>query len=116
MIYILILSYVWCKADFTFSILSFVIANCCMADKAVFRNLLKRKVLGNNYAANCKLTASLVRALICIAILSWILIILLLSGDIHPNPGPASLSSVTSGGDSSATSFLPMNFTNLSDH
>ena len=80
------------------------------------RNLLKRKVLGSNYAANCKLTASLVTTLICITIFSWILTILMLSGDIHPNPGPASLSSLTSGSESSAASFLPMNFTNLSNH
>lgn len=87
-----------------------------MANRVVIRNLLKRKVLGSNYAANCKLTASLVTALICITIFSWILTILLLSGDIHPNPGPASLSSLTSGSESSAASFLPMNFTNLSNH
>ena len=90
--------------------------NCCMANRVVIRNLLKRKVLGSNYAANCKLTASLVTALICITIFSWILTILLLSGDIHPNPGPASLSSLTSGSESTAASFLPMNFTNLSNH
>ena len=115
-VYFLILSHVWCKADFTFSILSSVRDNCCMANSVVIRNLLKRKVLGSNYAANCKLTASLVTTLICITIFSWILTILMLSGDIHPNPGPASLSSLTSGSESSAASFLPMNFTNLSNH
>ena len=90
--------------------------NCCMANRVVIRNLLKRKVLGSNYTANCKLTASLVTALICITIFSWILTILLLSGDIHPNLGPASLSSLTSGSESSAASFLPINFTSLSNH
>ena len=44
---------------------------------------------------NIRFTKACVRILFIACFLSWLYSLLLLSGDIHPNPGPASLSTAT---------------------
>lgn len=51
-----------------------------------------------------------------VTFLAWLWVLLLISGDVHPNPGPASTSSSTSSTSSSHDSSLFINTINLSKY
>ena len=51
-----------------------------------------------------------------VVIITWLSILLLQAGDIHPNPGPLSTSSASSISDTSSTNISVLNFSNLSNH
>lgn len=54
----------------------------------------RRLIIGNTMRANLTFTKQLLCCLSFLSI-SWLTILLILSGDVHPNPGPASDSSST---------------------
>ena len=111
-----ILLYVWCKADMSYSILSSVKDNACHADKIIFRSMFKHALPGKLYEENCRFSCYGFQLLFTIVITSWIGVMLLLAGDIHPNPGPSTVSSVSSVTHLSSSSSAAFNFSNLSNH
>ena len=111
-----ILLYVWCKADMSYSILSSVKDNACHADKVIFRSMFKHALPGKLYEENCRFSSYGFQMLFTIVIISWIGEMLLLAGDIHPNPGPSTVSSVSSVTHLSSALSAAFNFSNLSSH
>ena len=78
-----------------------------------FNTIRRRIAPGKEFLNNCKFTRHLISSLITIITPTWIFAILLLSGDIHPNPGPLSS---TSSSDSLSTQPSAFNFSNLCNH
>ena len=79
----------------SYSILSSVKDNVCHADKVIFRSMFKHALPGKLYEENCRSSFYGFQMLFTIVITSWIGVMLLLAGDIHPNPGPSTVSSVS---------------------
>ena len=71
----------------------------------------KRPAPGKGHISNCLFTNQLVILFLTILVTTWIVLLLQQSGDIHPNPGPSSVSS-----DSSSTTASLLNSIDLSNH
>ena len=116
----LIISFAWCKADVSFSVKTNLTDSSSLAKHVVFKTLLKRNILGKIFEANTRFCIIIYVLLIYTTLCIWTCNLLLLSGDIHPNPGPASTASTLSFSSSQETvlSFSPtdLNLTNLANH
>ena len=64
----------------------------------------KRFLPGKSYIANCYFSLLVVLLSLSVLVVLWLALLLQQSGDVHPNPGPASVSSDTS--SASAASIL----------
>ena len=70
-------------------------------------NYLQHKYpIGQKFRENKKFSALLLQHLIVMVSVTWLLSLILLSGDVQPNPGPSSASSTSSSMDSSVTTVL----------
>ncbi|MEW8542945.1 MAG: endonuclease/exonuclease/phosphatase family protein, partial [Candidatus Thiodiazotropha sp.] len=86
---------------------SHTIQELSIAGKNITMNCSKRKYpLSNKFRENMKFSTLLFKVLLIMVSVTWLLSLLLLSGDIQPNPGPSSASSTSSSIDSSVTSVL----------
>ena len=70
-----------------FSVLRLVSSSGSLASQAVTHNF-KRITPGNKYSKHVCLTIRVANVLICLCIVTWLYILLVCSGDVHPNPGP----------------------------
>ena len=108
-----------CKVDVSFSVKTNLTDSSSLAKHVVFKTLLKRNILGKIFKANTRFCIIIYVLLIYTILCIWACN-LLLSGDIHPNPGPASTASTLSFSSSQETvsSFSPtdLNLTNLANH
>ena len=100
-------------AGSTFSVLQSARENLSQLEQIEFNTIRGRIAPGKELLNNCKFTRHLISSLITIITTTWIFAILLLSGDIHPNPGPLSS---TSSSDSLSTQPSAFNFSNLCNH
>ena len=71
-----------------FSVLQPAKENFSRLEQIEFNNIRRRIAPGKEFLNNCKFTRHLILSLITIITTTWIFATLLLSGDIHPNPGP----------------------------
>ena len=72
-----------------FSVLRIVNSSGFLASQAVNHNS-QRITLGEKYLKNVCLSICMAKILICVCFVTWLYILLLCSGDEHPNPGPTS--------------------------
>ena len=85
------------------------------AHRFVYTYMLKHTLPGKNYEENCGFTFKCLFILFSSAIVSWIAVIILQSGDIELNPGPYSdTDSIISSRSSIDSS--PMSIAGLSNH
>ena len=105
--------YLCFDADSAFSVLESIRENLSWLKQIELNHIRKRIVFGKEFLNKCKFTRHIILLLITIITTTWVFAILLLSGDIHPNPGPFSSSS-----SRDSLSILPyaFNFSNLCDH
>ena len=81
------------------------------------RNLNKAVIPGKCLTANVEFSVRLSVCFFTILSLTWLFILMMCSGDIHPNPGPSSTTSSSSSSDSTtSTTSSIINFLNLNHH
>ena len=97
-------------AGSAFSVLELIRENLSRLKQIELNHIRRRIVFGKEFLNNCKFTRHVILLLITIIMTTWIFAILLLSGDIHPNPGPYSSSSSS---DSLSIQPSAFNFSNL---
>ena len=86
---------------------SHTIQELSVAGKIILLNKLQRKYpLSNKFKDNMKFNILLFKYLLVMASVTWLASLILLSGDVQPNPGPSTSSSTSSSIDSSVTSVL----------
>ena len=86
---------------------SHTIQELSVAGKNIPINKLQRKYpLSNKFKDNMKFNILLFKYLLVMASVTWLASLILLSGDVQPNPGPPTSSSTSSSIDSSVTSVL----------
>ena len=114
------LFFAWCNADVSFSVKTNLTDSSSLAKHAVFKTLSKRNILGKIFEVNTRFCIIIYVLLMYTTLCIWTCNLLLLSGDIHPNPGAASTASTFSFSSSQETvlSFSPtdLNLTNLANH
>lgn len=104
------------KTDSAFSVTLYLQESLSSSGK-IDTNYLHRSVVpGKGYISNCKFACYAILLLFISVTLTWLGTILLMSGDIHPNPGPLSTSSISSATDSFSARSSVFNFSNLSNH
>lgn len=119
---------------FSFLIHLFVLLPICVQELYVYslvisiKQINKRKYEGKVFVVNRKLQISTMQMLnvkfmkdmlvngSIIICLTWLWVLLCVSGDVHPNPGPSSTSSLDSSSVSSRDSLSFLNTLNLSKH
>ena len=94
--YILLTFFVLCKISYTFIVLNELRCNKDLAYQVSLRGLTKRSIAGKHYTTNVKFTLQIIEILALSIIISWLYVLLVVSGDVHPNPGPLSASSSNS--------------------
>ena len=114
---ILLTFFVLSKISYTFIVLTEVRCNKDLAHQVSVRGLTKRSIAGKHHTTNVKFTLQIVEILALTTIISWLYVLLVVSGDVHPNPGPlTSSSSSNSSLDTTNMSFSLLNSLNLSSH
>ena len=116
----LIILFAWCQVDVSVSVKTNLTDSSSLAKHVVFKTVLKRNILGKIFEANTRFYIITYVLLIYTTLCIWTCNLLLLSGDIHPNPGPASTASTWSFSSSQETvlsfSLTDLNLTNLANH
>ena len=114
--YILLTFFVLSKISYTFIVLNDLRCNKDLAHQVSVRGLTKRSITGKHYTTNVKFTLQIVEILALSIIISWLYVILVVSGDVHPNPGPLSASSSNSSLNTTYMSSSLLSSLNLSSH
>ena len=94
--YILFTFFVLSKISYIFINLNELRCNKDLAHQVSVRGLTKRSIAGKQHTTNVKVTLQIVKTLALSIIISWLYVLLVVSGDVHPNPGPLSASSSNS--------------------
>ena len=71
-----------------FTVLRIITCSGFLAIQTVNHNL-QRITLGKTYQKNVGPTARIRNIFICLCIVTWLSVLLLCNGDVHPNPGPS---------------------------
>ena len=89
------------------TILGFSVLRSVQDNTTLYTRQNRQKLLtwGRSYQTNLKFTQRLTFYFFITCFVIWLAVLLLLSGNVHPNPGPLSLSSVGSTSSSSSSSF-----------
>lgn len=111
--HIIFLSGMYKNNIFMYSSLLSVQKSEYLAQEVCMHNNCQLVIKGKRIQANIIFTYAIIYCLMGITFATWLTIILLCSGDIHPNPGPLSTSSLSSTG-SSASSMSATLFDHLS--
>ena len=75
-----------------------------LATRRIEHGPYRRLLPGTSAKSNAQFTLLILRAQLCTTFTTWLVILLLCSGDVHPNPGPPVSTSSTS--DTSATTTM----------
>ena len=78
-----------------------IIDDSCRIQNLHFRHLSKKLLVSNKQRLNVEFTYSIFLALCITVLATWFYVLILVSGDIHPNPGP--VSSLSDSYDSSSS-------------
>ena len=76
----------------TYSLLRIVRGSGYLASQAVKLNA-QRIIIGKTYSENVSLSCRVINTILIVCFVTWLYILLLCSGDVHPNPGPTSSAS-----------------------
>ena len=114
--YILLTFFVLSKISYTFIVLNELRCNKDLASQVSVRGLTKRSIAGKHYNTNVKFTLQIIEILALSIIISWLYVLLVVSGDVHPNPGPLSASSSNSSLNTTYMSSSLLSSLNLSSH
>ena len=88
-----------------------------LAHQVSVRSLAKRSIAGKHHTTKLKFTLQIVEILaLTIIIISWFCVLLVVSGDVHPNSGPFSASSSNSSLNTTNMSSSILSSLNLSSH
>ena len=98
----------------TYSLFSWLKANASKTKGVNLFCLCKRIELGTAAKRNAKFTIQSIILLLVLNVVTWLFVLLLCTGDIHPNPGPQSVSSSSSSSISSNMSTDIFSSLNLS--
>ena len=79
---------------YTYSIYKTIIDDSCRIQNLYFRHLSKKLLVSNKHRLNVQFTYSIFLAVSITVLVTWFCVLLLVSGDIHPNPGPLSSLSI----------------------
>ena len=86
-----------------FSISLAIKQNNTLFYKCTKHHCLRHALPGRGYRTNCKFIYFSTIIFCAVLAITWLIVLLLLrSGNVHPNPGPSSVSSVTSSGSSAS--------------
>ena len=86
-----------------FSISLAIKQNNTLFYKCTKHHCLRHALPGRGYRTNCKFIYFSAIIFCAVLAITWLIVLLLLrSGNVHPNPGPSSISSVTSSGSSAS--------------
>ena len=86
-----------------FSISLAIKQNNTLFYKCTKHHCLRHALPGRGYRTNCKFIYFSTIIFCAVLAITWLIVLLLLrSGNVHPNPGPSSISSVTSSGSSAS--------------
>ena len=102
------------RSESVFSISLSLCNNAYIADKIVCWQMLKHILPGKRPKSNIAFTRLVCSLLFTLVTVTWTLCIMMQAGDIHPNPGPATVS--TSSISSLASVSSAFNFSKLSNH
>ena len=100
--HLIILSGIYKNNIFMYSTLLSLQTTECLAQDISMHSNYQRVIHGNRMQANIIFTTIIGNYFMIIIFATWLSILLLCSGDIHPNPGPSSMSSTSSTGSSSS--------------
>ena len=115
-IHLLLLTAIHCEPTYAHSLILSLQNNASAHKNIKSLNYIKHLEPGQRAKENTKLSATCIFILVTVDFILWISTFLLCSGDIHPNPGPASVSSDSSQRSSSSMSFDIFNSINLNHH
>ena len=111
---LLLLLFTLPRSESVFSISLYLCNNAYIADKIVCWQMLKHILPGKRLKSNIAFTRLVCSLLFTLVTVTWTLCIMMQAGDIHPNPGPATVS--TSSISSLASVSSAFNFSKLSNH
>ena len=114
-IWILLLIYVCSITENSFSLVRNLKGNSQLIGGLVIRNMMFHAVPGKLYNSNFRFTLQGIMLLFSSVLLTWLYVLLLQAGDVHPNPGPSSNSS-SMHDLSTASSVLNIDFSSLANH
>ena len=103
--HLLIYVVIYFNVTFAFSLLSSILIAINLNNAIPKHGLRKRAIPGKSSKANVIFSFIVVHSLFAFVVATWLAVLLLCSGDVHPNPGPSSVSSTES---------LPSTASNLS--
>lgn len=112
----LIIIIAWCNLDFSYSIKTSLFASGSLENNIDFQTSMRRCIPNRSYKANNRFSIILLIVFTYITLCLWTCNMLLLSGDIHPNPGPASSIGSSSRDSVTNSSSEALNFSYLSNH
>ena len=93
--YILLTFFALSKLSYTFIVINELRCNKVLAHQVSIRGPTKRSITGKHHTTNVKFTLQIVKILALSIMISWLCVLLVVSGDVHPNPGTLSSSFLT---------------------
>ena len=108
----LLVMYIYFRPALTFAFISSIQGDSCLAENIISRHPCKRMTKGQMFIANQLFMCKVTFYIFTVVTITWLSILLLQAGDIHPNPGPLSTSSASSISDASSTNISVLNFSN----
>ena len=112
----LLVMYIYFRPALTFAFIFSIQGDSYLAENIIYRHSCKRIIKGQVFFANPLFTYKVTFYIFTMVTITWLSVLFLLAGDIHPNSGPLSTSSTSSIPDSSWTHSSVFNFSNLSNH
>lgn len=116
LIQFVILLPICCKGMYLYSFILAIHENIDRVDEISLHIMTKKILLSNVHRSNIQFTQDIVTKSSIIVISTWLLVLLLISGDVHPHPGPYSSSSFDGSSSSSYGSASLLDTLNLSKH
>ena len=95
-IHLLVTFWIYFSAAPSFSIKLYILHMDALSYLSSKHSCQKRFPPGKGYKSNCYFSLSVVLLSLSILVVLWLALLLQQSGDVHPNPGPSSVSSDTS--------------------
>ena len=94
--HLLIYVVIYFNVTFVYSLLSSILIGINLNNAIPKHGLRKRTIPGKSSKANVIFSFIVVYSLFPFVVATWLAVLLLCSGDVHPNPGPSSVSSTES--------------------
>ena len=112
----LLVMYIYFRPALTFAFISSIQGDSRLAENIIFMHPCKRMTKGQVFIANQLFMRKVTFYIFTVVSITWLSILLLQAGDIHPNTGPLSTLSASSISDTSSTNLLVLNFSNFWNH